>query len=63
MVGYLAGEYGHVLVRLTINKLTFLPNQLVLGSCSSNMDDERIAWALNLLGENGDLPIAMVSLT
>ena len=56
MVNYLAEEYGHVLVRSTIDKSTFPPNQLVLGSCcSSDMDDERIARGLNLLGENADL--------
>ena len=55
MVGYLAEEYRHVLVRSTIDKSTFPPNQLILGSCcSSDMDNERIARALNLLGENAD---------
>ena len=55
MVFYLA-EYRHVLVRLTIDKSTFPLNQLVLGSCcSSDMDDKRIARALNLLAENADL--------
>ena len=55
-MSYLAKEYGRVHVRSAIDKPTFPPNPLAFSSCrSSTMEDERIARALNLLGENADL--------
>ena len=55
MVSYLAQEYGRIHVRLAIDKPTFPPNQLALAAALVLMEDERIARALNLLGENADL--------